>query len=251
MSIQNGKCPECTAPLVLNDAQDRYNCEFCGKQIVVEQAIQRIKIDGIADFDTHMLQAKRAILIDEDYDKARKYYRQALDLRPEDFKALWGMFLCEVDCIRWAKSLKGYVIAPGDIPNEYQKIVNKYGNEAKNRAPEDVKAGYSQKISEYHYEFTPSNKSSGKKKGCYIATSVYGSYDCPEVWVLRRYRDNDLDGNFFGKLFIKVYYAISPTVVKLFGKTKWFNKMWKGILDKKIAKLRDKGYDDTFYIDKY
>ena len=25
--------------------------------------------------------------------------------------------------------------------------------------------------------------------GCYVATAVYGSYDCPEVWVLRRYRD--------------------------------------------------------------
>ena len=23
---------------------------------------------------------------------------------------------------------------------------------------------------------------------CYIATAVYGSYDCPQVWVLRRFR---------------------------------------------------------------
>ena len=29
-------------------------------------------------------------------------------------------------------------------------------------------------------------KSSG---GCYVATAVYGSYDCPQVWTLRRYRD--------------------------------------------------------------
>ena len=29
------------------------------------------------------------------------------------------------------------------------------------------------------------NSSSG---GCYIATCVYGSYDCPEVWTLRRFR---------------------------------------------------------------
>ena len=24
---------------------------------------------------------------------------------------------------------------------------------------------------------------------CYVATAVYGSYDCPEVWTLRRFRD--------------------------------------------------------------
>ena len=31
-----------------------------------------------------------------------------------------------------------------------------------------------------------SNPSSGP---CYVATAVYGSYDCPEVWTLRRFRD--------------------------------------------------------------
>ena len=28
--------------------------------------------------------------------------------------------------------------------------------------------------------------------GCYVATCVYGSYDCPQVWTLRRFRDNTL-----------------------------------------------------------
>jgi len=30
---------------------------------------------------------------------------------------------------------------------------------------------------------------SNSSAGCYIATAVYGSYNCPEVWTLRRYRD--------------------------------------------------------------
>lgn len=29
---------------------------------------------------------------------------------------------------------------------------------------------------------------SKEKAGCYIATCVYGSYDCPQVWILRRFR---------------------------------------------------------------
>lgn len=58
--------------------------------------------------------------------------------------------------------------------------------------------------------------------GCYIATCVYGSYDCPQVWTLRRFRDYTLDATWYGKVFIKCYYAISPTLVKCFGNQKWF-----------------------------
>lgn len=86
--------------------------------------------------------------------------------------------------------------------------------------------------------------------GCYIATCVYGSYDCPEVWTLRRFRDNILAANIFGRIFIKTYYAISPTLVKWFGNTIWFKKLWKNRLDKMVSALKDKGVDDTPYEDK-
>lgn len=85
--------------------------------------------------------------------------------------------------------------------------------------------------------------------GCYIATCVYGSYDCPQVWTLRRYRDNFLQKNTFGRAFIRCYYAISPKLVKLFGNQKWFHTIWKGYLDKKIEALRNAGYEDTPYDD--
>ena len=90
-----------------------------------------------------------------------------------------------------------------------------------------------------------------KKNGCYIATCVYGSYDCPEVWVLRRYRDNTLDNNFFGKAFIKFYYILSPTIVKLFGEQNWFIRAFKAILNKIVNKLQTKGIENTPYNDKY
>ena len=63
---------------------------------------------------------------------------------------------------------------------------------------------------------------SHSSEGCYIATCVYGSYDCPEVWTLRRYRDFNLAKTWYGRAFIRIYYAISPMVVKIFGGTKLF-----------------------------
>ena len=89
-----------------------------------------------------------------------------------------------------------------------------------------------------------------RKGGCYVATCVYGSYDCPQVWTLRRYRDDTLASTWYGRLFIHTYYALSPTIVKLFGDTKWFKSMWKGKLDKIVAELNYKGVENTPYQDR-
>ena len=85
--------------------------------------------------------------------------------------------------------------------------------------------------------------------GCYVATAVYGSYDCPQVWTLRRYRDHVLANSWYGRVFIRAYYAISPTLVKYFGHSRWFVQFWKGKLDKIVAKLQNKGFASTPYED--
>ena len=86
-----------------------------------------------------------------------------------------------------------------------------------------------------------------KTSGCYIATAIYGSYDCPEVWVLRRYRDYHLSTNPFGRAFIMFYYAVSPTLVKLFGSTKWFNYFFMERLSRFVSRLKLKGYSEESY----
>lgn len=91
-----------------------------------------------------------------------------------------------------------------------------------------------------------SNTSSG---GCYIATAIYGSYNCPEVWTLRRFRDNFLSKYLIGRLFIKAYYTISPTLVKLFGHKIWFYNLVKPILDSFVFNLKNNGFDSNPYED--
>ena len=85
--------------------------------------------------------------------------------------------------------------------------------------------------------------------GCYVATAVYGSYDCAEVWTLRRFRDECLAKSWYGRTFIHIYYAVSPVLVGWFGDTKWFKKMWKGTLDSMVKNLQEKGYASTPYKD--
>ena len=86
--------------------------------------------------------------------------------------------------------------------------------------------------------------------GCYIATCVYGSYDCPEVWTLRRYRDNYLKESWAGRAFVRIYYAISPKLVHAFGGNKFFRNCWRKHLDRMVQQLRAQGYEDTPYEDR-
>lgn len=86
-------------------------------------------------------------------------------------------------------------------------------------------------------------------KGCYIATCVYGSYDCPEVWVLRRFRDNNLEQTLIGRIFVRIYYAVSPCLVRAFGNCQWFKRGWKGFLDKMVDYLMRHGVSSAKYSD--
>lgn len=87
-------------------------------------------------------------------------------------------------------------------------------------------------------------------QGCYIATCIYGSYNCPQVWMLRRFRDNSLAKTLPGRAFIRCYYAVSPTLVRWFGQSPWFRRLWQSILDPMVQHLRRSGVEDTPYRDK-
>jgi hypothetical protein len=88
-----------------------------------------------------------------------------------------------------------------------------------------------------------------KTGGCYIATCVYGSYNCPEVWTLRRYRDTTLSVSWLGRHVIRIYYTVSPKIVYFFGNKKWFNRLCKPFLNRFVWELQKKGIDSSPYSD--
>ena len=73
--------------------------------------------------------------------------------------------------------------------------------------------------------------------GCYIATMAYGDYDHPQVMELRKYRDQVLLKNYFGKLFVKIYYSVSPHLVKKLKNQNQINKLITSLLDRLIEKI--------------
>lgn len=55
---------------------------------------------------------------------------------------------------------------------------------------------YAEKNKKYEPSYMPPKVD---VSACYVATAVYGSYDCPEVWTLRRFRDFALDETWYGR----------------------------------------------------
>jgi hypothetical protein len=81
------------------------------------------------------------------------------------------------------------------------------------------------------------NTTSKKTEGCYVATCCYGSYEAPQVMVLRDFRDNALNNYYFGRVFVKIYYFFSPYFVKLLKNSSFLNNHVKFALDIFVAKL--------------
>ncbi len=136
------------------------------------------------------------------------------------------------------------------LQNEAMRIVHKGGDEfaigngySETTLLNDIQAWFNQVLA------APASSGSGSSGGCYVATAVYGSYDCPQVWTLRRYRDFTLAKSWYGRLFIRTYYAVSPTLVKWFGNTEWFKNMWRPILDKMVKNLQLQGVENDPYHD--
>jgi len=123
---------------------------------------------------------------------------------------------------------------------------SKYFHSLKNKelVLKDINA-YTEKIKKYDTDFQPPKLSTG----CYIATMVYGTYNCPEVWTLRRYRDLILAKTWYGKLFIITYYAISPTLVKWVGDSYRLKLLIRKSLNKLISIQQKKGIESTPYQD--
>ncbi len=100
---------------------------------------------------------------------------------------------------------------------------------------------YNNSAGNYNYTTKPTSYSSkNHSEGCYIATMAYGDYEHPQVLTLRAYRDTVLKATIIGKVFIKVYYAISPLLVKLLKNNKFINKLIRNKLDIFASHIRAK-----------
>lgn len=173
------------------------------------------------------------------------------DILEEKFNGKYSVLSTE----SWKDGFEVFQTYTDHIPSHLdksglQKIFDDYGEKIKKYDTSYTIPLFTKNQTE-NSSVTNATSSNPSSSGCYVATAVYGSYDCPEVWTLRRFRDFTLDETWYGRLFIKAYYATSPTFVKYFGNVKLFKSQGKKLLDRWVSNLNTKGYESTPYKDKY
>jgi tetratricopeptide (TPR) repeat protein len=94
--------------------------------------------------------------------------------------------------------------------------------------------------------------------GCFVATACFGSYDAPEVRLLRTFRDFHMSRSRFGRACISLYYKVGPCAAGVLERHTWLKKRvrrmllqplihalsrhYAGLRDERIARP-DKGRD--------
>lgn len=206
---------------------------------------QQIFVNGADDFYNLVYPSAKYIIIeqveDREYKERLSVAGTAANITGAAFNKVIGAMGPEIGAVT---GLAGGVV--GGIANTVGTVgrVAKFASEKKKRDNLEGNWGVLKELATEIEKLVEV-----KTGGCYIATCIYGSYDCPEVWTLRRYRDSTLSASWLGRQVIRIYYTVSPKVVECFGNKKWFNRFWKPLLDRFVRKLHEKGIDSSLYSD--
>ena len=242
MALQPAVCSSCGGRIKVDDVDlSGYGeCEFCH---VPHKIIEVITIDGLPTVKSLITNAEFA-MDDGNAEKAVKLFNEVLTIKPNCHEAWWGLYLCHAYYDRFYQYKDKYGNSgPMTKASMMLTTIEKYAVRAIEYAPEVDATGYRRQIQD-ELDFIESVRTGGKdketggKKGCYIATAVYGSYECDQVFALRRYRDDHLAKHLPGRCFIRIYYAISPKLIRFLDRKSNLTALVRRFLDVLVEKLK-------------
>jgi hypothetical protein len=75
-------------------------------------------------------------------------------------------------------------------------------------------------------------------QACFIATAAYGTPFEEDIDVLRDFRDDVLAEHHFGRMFIDVYYVISPRISEMISRSEVLRMITRGVLKPIVFVIR-------------
>lgn len=216
------QCANCGGAIELAEGINFGKCPFCDEIYdLVDNRVEvsgQVSVNGIETVES-ILERAYQLVQDNRFDSSIKLYNKVLSLEPNNHHALWGLFICKLTNASYYGFADKYGNSgPQVTQNIMYDLIGRYANRAIDNAPEEKKNEYRSFVSDVMEDLTkPVQNEPRKKEGCYIATAVYGSYHSYEVVLLRMYRDKVLKKHLLGRIFIKIYYTLSPKLSKYFG----------------------------------
>ena len=124
MKLVAAKCPSCGASIDVDKDSDSTKCEFCKSKIIVDDAIQRYKIELSGEVEVKNLPKADNLMRladmhykDQEYDEAYEKYSRACELDPNNAKAILRKGICKTLLVNYPKF--DIVSAMNAVKNSY------------------------------------------------------------------------------------------------------------------------------------
>lgn len=135
MKLVAAKCPSCGASIDVDKDSDSTKCEYCHSRILVEEAIEKIKIDveikNLPVYENYVKLGDR-YYSESLYEEARVEYKKALELNPNDSQLIFREKLCRACTTNFNTTDENLILnAFNEIKNSYinKDELNKYVSE--------------------------------------------------------------------------------------------------------------------------
>jgi hypothetical protein len=121
MALIAAKCPSCGGDIQLDDSREFGFCLHCGTKVIVQDAVQKIKVSGsvkldMSDTAVNCLNLADQAFQNQNYLEAYNYYTKMLEYDSSSYKATFRKGLCagylsDQASIRTNELISGYKLA--------------------------------------------------------------------------------------------------------------------------------------------
>lgn len=268
------KCPKCGSSINLDDQQETSTCEYCGGQFPFQEAVQKYmgELAGkltpdeestggpvVFSTTTTTINGKTTTVNgqDENFSDIMSQFfgapsgNQAFSTEPIPGYDLPEKTVLTIRLLAANKqkiqAIKLFRESTQVDLKEAKDVIDRLGTASPAAGPalqnsnkiifQKTSTSVLDSATDYYSPKNRAKDPSVKVSKCYIATAVYGSYDAPQVLVLRRFRDEVLSKSLPGRVFIRTYYAVSPPAARRLENAGRMNRLVRRILDKIVQRL--------------
>lgn len=145
MKLISAKCPNCGGHLKIEEGTTKTVCEYCKKDILIDDESIKIKISGRVSVDgiktdKELIDSANELLDMGEYIKAKKLFDQFATNNPDQYQGWLGLLICRT---------RNFQIRDNNIL--FENDIEKYYKYFQRTASEDVKDDYFETIDRYMY----------------------------------------------------------------------------------------------------
>lgn len=145
MKLISAKCPNCGGHLKIEEGTTKTVCEYCNKDIIIDDESIKIKISGRVSVDgiktdKELISSANELLDMGEYIKAKKLFDQFATNNPDQYQGWLGLLICRT---------RNFQIRDNNIL--FENDIEKYYKYYQRSAPQDVKDDYFETIDRYMY----------------------------------------------------------------------------------------------------